>query len=351
MTVQPSLVAEVMLVLWSALGGDDKVGTHDLGKRWFDGVRNRIPAAIGERMAAFGGDSGKVWLGMVEWASAAPDPADTEAALAWMERSDYTPFKQSALEETCWELGSDDIVAALEGDPHAVDACVERAKASHRDAFGRWLTFPVERVPTEVVAVLRHVIDEVLADEAKSWADAYLHSAAAVEGLARVLDPADVIERVTNGIDYQIPLGIVRLVLVPTISLRPWAIATEMGDTVYVFYPVADEHLEADPDAPPQWLVRYHKALGDDRRLRMLRRMAEGPARLADLTEAVGLAKSTVFHHISVLRAAGLIRVHLAGKAEAGSPLYTLRRSVFATAAEGIDEYLRGAEETRGDET
>jgi len=350
-SIRPSLVAELVLVMWSALGGDDKLATHDLGRRWFEGIKNRISPEMADRMSAFGGDTGKVWYWFLEWAMSAPDPGDTEAALEWMAGSDFTPFKERALQEMCWELDSDDIAAALDGDPGAVDQCVDKAEPGCRNGIERWLTFPTDQLPGEVVAVIRYLIEEVVAEEAKRWSDAYTHSAAAVDGLTRILEPADLIERVTNGIDYQIPLGIVRLVLVPSVSLRPWAMTVEMGDTVFCFYPVLDAHLEADPGAPAQWLVRYHKALGDARRLRMLRRLAEGPARLADLTEEVGLAKSTVFHHISVLRGAGLIRVHVANKAESGGPVYTLRRGVFATAADGIETYLNPSDpESSGDE-
>ena len=100
-----------------------------------------------------------------------------------------------------------------------------------------------------------------------------------------------------------------RLVFIPSVSLRPWTLITDHDDALLVCYPVAEEHLVVDPEAPPAALLAVYKALGDDKRMRLLRKLSEGPATLAELTEHVGMAKSTVFHHMAVLRAAGLVRV------------------------------------------
>ena len=48
-------------------------------------------------------------------------------------------------------------------------------------------------------------------------------------------------------------------------------------------------------------------SLGDGRRVRILRRLVEGNSTLDELAEAVGLARSTTHHHLTQLRAAGLV--------------------------------------------
>jgi DNA-binding transcriptional ArsR family regulator len=79
----------------------------------------------------------------------------------------------------------------------------------------------------------------------------------------------------------------------------------------------------------------------------MLRRLAEEPAGLAELTAEIGLAKSTVFHHIGVLRAAGLVRVQVGGGSEK-NPLYSLRAGALDTAFEHTRKYLEVSERTEG---
>ncbi len=58
----------------------------------------------------------------------------------------------------------------------------------------------------------------------------------------------------------------------------------------------------------------FHKALADVNRLRMVRRLAEGPATVGDLIETVGLSQPLVSWHVSMLRAAGIVETRRAGR-------------------------------------
>jgi ArsR family transcriptional regulator len=51
----------------------------------------------------------------------------------------------------------------------------------------------------------------------------------------------------------------------------------------------------------------FHKALADVNRLRIVRRLADGPASVTDLIEQIGLSQPLVSWHIGRLRAAGLV--------------------------------------------
>jgi DNA-binding transcriptional ArsR family regulator len=74
---------------------------------------------------------------------------------------------------------------------------------------------------------------------------------------------------------------------------------------VYI-YPIAT----APPsDVPPPELVRFYKALGDETRLRLLRLLAGREMYLQELARALGVSHVTVIHHITLLRAAQLVRV------------------------------------------
>ena len=157
-------------------------------------------------------------------------------------------------------------------------------------------------------------------------------------------DAKTVIEDVTNGLDFEIPLGVTRVILMPSVVLKPLSLIDQFRDTLLVFYAVADEFIDSDPEAPPSWMVRTYKALSDERRLRILRRLSEGETTLDELTELLGLSKSTVHHHISVLRAAGLVRVHLSKDKERSkheSKSYALREQPLVNAGHLLDSYVR----------
>jgi DNA-binding transcriptional ArsR family regulator len=58
----------------------------------------------------------------------------------------------------------------------------------------------------------------------------------------------------------------------------------------------------------------FHKALADVNRLRIVRRLAAGPATVRDLIEHVGLSQPLVSWHLGRLRAAGLVATRRSGR-------------------------------------
>jgi DNA-binding transcriptional ArsR family regulator len=119
-------------------------------------------------------------------------------------------------------------------------------------------------------------------------------------------------------------------------------IFTETPGQMIMAYPVADEYMDADPDAPPNWLIKTYKALGDERRLRILRRLSRGPASLHELAEELDISKSTLHHHMMLLRTAGLVKVLIGNEKE-----YALREDVVPETAAVLQGYI-GNETTRG---
>ena len=56
-------------------------------------------------------------------------------------------------------------------------------------------------------------------------------------------------------------------------------------------------------------LARLYKALGDEKRLVLLRLLRKGPVALSAAAKEVGLSKSTTHHHLAILRQAGLVLI------------------------------------------
>jgi ArsR family transcriptional regulator, cadmium/lead-responsive transcriptional repressor len=75
------------------------------------------------------------------------------------------------------------------------------------------------------------------------------------------------------------------------------------------------------------------RSLGDPARLMIVRRLAGGPARVTDLTAALGLAQSTVSKHLACLRDCGLVASEPAGRA-----------SVFRLTQPALADMLAAAE-------
>ena len=75
-------------------------------------------------------------------------------------------------------------------------------------------------------------------------------------------------------------------------------------------------------------LRNFHKALADVNRLRIVQRLAGGPATVGDLIEYVGLSQPLVSWHISRLKAAGVVETRRSGR----EVLCQLRTDVFSEA-------------------
>ena len=74
----------------------------------------------------------------------------------------------------------------------------------------------------------------------------------------------------------------------------------------------------------------FHKALADVNRLRIVRRLAEGPATIGDLINTVGLSQPLVSWHVARLKAAGVVETKRAGR----EVFCQLRANVFDEVAE-----------------
>ena len=153
------------------------------------------------------------------------------------------------------------------------------------------------------------------------------------------LAPADLIERTTQGIRWLPESGVRRVVLAPSYFSRPYNFIMASSDWRFFGYPVSDDALEAtDPLAAPQSVVRLHRALGDETRLRILKLLAGRDLYLTEIAQQLDLSKPTIKHHLALLRSAGLVTI-----TESGTVVYySLRRNRLDDASADIKRFLIG---------
>ena len=151
------------------------------------------------------------------------------------------------------------------------------------------------------------------------------------------LSDAELIERTTGGIRWLPEVGIRRVVLAPSYFSRPYNFLLAGDDWRFFGYPVADDALEAeDRLAPPPAVVRLHRALGDETRLRILKLLSGHDLYLTEIAQQLELSKPTISHHLALLRAAGLVTI-----VEEGSvTYYSLRRDRIETASTDLAQFL-----------
>jgi DNA-binding transcriptional ArsR family regulator len=327
--------AVLAVFVYSAWCGDaDATAEYEVGEEWFAHIDDSVdPGLLAEARGL--GCCAWVWLGLLGAALELPEPRTADALVAAVRASDADSLRLRLLTAVLGhgEADPDLLRRAAAGDRAAFD---EAARSSREDLAG--LASFIEMEATHA----RNVVADALATFAAAAhpdrdrvAAVLARDADHKRTLARTMPADRLVELATNGVTFAAQPDVSTVVLVPAVITRPWVTISEHGSVRIFTYPVSDEHLAADPDAPPTWLVDFYKALGDERRLRLLSVLAEGPAALAELTAQLDLAKSTVHHHLRVLRRAGLVRVTVGDEKE-----YSLRTDAAPEAARILQAYL-----------
>ena len=226
---------------------------------------------------------------------------------------------------------------AIDGDKAALASLGESLPAHKRHA-----RLDIIQKPKDTVSSMLAVLD--------AWADLFTPIEPRVaeildrdyEGRAadrETLAPSDLIERTTSGIRWLPETGVRRVVLAPSYFSRPYNFVMAAGDWRLFGYPVSDEALAAgDPLAAPQSVVRLHRALGDETRLRILKLLARRDLYLTEIAQQLELSKPTIKHHLALLRSAGLVTI-----TESGTVVYySLRRNRLDDASADIKRFLIG---------
>ena len=231
-------------------------------------------------------------------------------------------------------VGADALEAAAAGDEQAIAALLEHPRyygTRGRESLSELLAIPAEETRDRLLTALRLFAEEVFAPRAEDVMSRLETEADAAPTRAETLEPRDLIAAVTGGYLYDPEPEFARVVLVPHEGARPLLLLCQHRDARVVCYPLAHERL--DPEAAlAERAVAIGRALGDARRVRILRRLVASNATLDELAEAVGLARSTTHHHLTQLRAAGL--VSLGGNAR--GYWYALRPEGVAEAQRAI---------------
>jgi DNA-binding transcriptional ArsR family regulator len=168
------------------------------------------------------------------------------------------------------------------------------------------LPLPAAQTKRRILAVLRRFAAEVFEPQGRAVVPGLGRDAKRVESIARSLSPEEVVAAATGGYDYSREPEFSRVVLVPHAAARPWLLLCQHGDERIICYPL---RALAEPPLDERG-VRLGRALADEQRMQILRRLVGGEASLAELAESAGIAKSTAHHHLGLLREANLVTLH-----------------------------------------
>jgi DNA-binding transcriptional ArsR family regulator len=311
------------------------------GPGWFDHVRTVASPTMLEEIERYSGGHEVTFGYLLALLPDMPSPRDAASLVSVLEQIPPLELRQLLLGGRLLTyrggVAGHTIAAAASGDARATDDLLGGCLDWQRAPYEHVLSLDPDEAKRLLLRACTSWHEAVLGPVEQATTRVLRRSARAAKSLAKRLPLEDLVDTLTRGVRYVPETGIDRVLIVPHVVSRPWAIFTEAGSTKIVCYGVAEEHVSGDK--PPDPLVAAYKALGDETRLRILRRLSKGPATLQELTELTGLAKSTVHGHLLVLRTGGLVVTDLSKKAG-----YALRRETLAQSTALLDSYLEGAE-------
>lgn len=323
----------------------------DLGTDWFDELAAGMSKETTDVLESLG--SGDVWIGLVALLPEAGEGGRVADFIEFVD--DYDPVDLRYRLTQCYDLFGPEqrelVADAAEGRSGSADELLS-LEAFGKPVMKRWreaLRFLLEMSPDETKALLVRTLSgfqkDVFSPHEEAFRESLKSDFLSKRSMARRISPERLIEIATSGVTVSGESTSRPIVLMPSMVARPWVVMSTGPDFNVYGYSVADECLDLDPDAPPPWLVKVYKALGDERRLRILRRLAETEASLADLARDADIAKSTLHHHLMLLRAAGLIRVHVGATKQ-----YSLRETTLSEAVSSLDHYMHSAHDLKDDD-
>lgn len=141
----------------------------------------------------------------------------------------------------------------------------------------------------------------------------------------------------TMGLSFEPGAWVRQVVIAPSVALRPFIVPAEFDATKLFIVSVSDEAMEPDAVVPRR-LVNATAALGDAIRMRALHELAPGDGLTAAvLAERLGVERTTLYHHLGILRSAGLVSIADAGD---GNWRYQVRRDRIRELGDLLRSYV-----------
>jgi predicted DNA-binding protein YlxM (UPF0122 family) len=219
-------------------------------------------------------------------------------------------------------------------------AAMEEMKGLSQDNsfFPRYIEYifnaEVEFLKTHLISVFTCWYEEVILNDNADKLLSFLKTdGEAKKQMGNKMSPEELVEWATGGVTYHPEPSVSTVLLIPQFIYRPWNIEADIEGTKVFYYPISNESMFPDNKyVPDNFLVLKHKALGDEVRLQIVKLLHEKDRTLQDITEHLNIGKSTIHHHLKILRAAKLVVIQ--------DSKYALKKHAVQSLAKELALYL-----------
>ena len=331
-------VAEAAEVLMSicAVGDVADHDTYDLGSEWLQARLHSIPDDLREEVLGLRLGAMKVAAHLLGIVYETPKPRTFAAFMERLRSIEPVELKLHLFghyDTTSNHIAPDVVERAAGGDVGAIERVLEELAewSDKHELYRAILEMEGDEVKTRLVNLLPRWYEGVFAPYEQEWREAAERDAGAKRALLTRHTPEQLVELATRGYQYTPPAAIRTIAFFPSWFMRPWVILWEHKSTKIFCYPIAPAPEEG---TSPAEVARIYKALGDEGRLKLLRRLSDGPMKLSEAASELGVTKSTAHHHLAILRQAGFVTIR-----DEDENVYSLRTDLPQT-GELLNAYL-----------
>jgi DNA-binding transcriptional ArsR family regulator len=336
--IEVAEAAEVLMSICAVADRDDH-DTFDLGAEWLQTRLEAVPEDVRAEVEALRLGDMKVAAHLLGIVYETPQPRTFSAFMERLEAIDAVELKLHLFghyDTSSSHIPPEIVEGAARGDAAAIEQVLDALAewSDKHELYRNLLQMDGSEVKERIVRLLPRWYEHVFAPHEQDWREAAERDAEAKRELAKRHSPEQLVELATRGYQYTPPGAIRTLVFFPSGFMRPGVILWEHKSAKIFCYPIAPAREEG---ASPAEVARVYKALGDEGRLKLLRRLAYGPMKLSEAAAELGVAKSTAHHHLAILRQAGFVTIR-----DEDENVYSLRTDLPET-GDLLSDYLGGS--------
>lgn len=302
------------------------------------GITPAVASPRLKRVITLLGGGSYPWDQLIGFASQTPRPRSVARFLDELERADAVEVLSHMLgfyAERYPEHLRAAIADAADGSRSARDLVthtLSQGDPQRQAVTSQLLAMPTGQVQALTVEAIRRWHEEVFAPAEAVVAPLLAGDASAKRAL--LTSSPDLLIRIATGIRYVPKPWIEGVLLIPTVVLRPWVIATNYRRLRIYCYAIAEDASDR-PDLPLAPMVRTYQALANVTRLRLIKSLAASPLTIEQLCRQLEEPESALRPHLATLRAARLVGITCGDQT-----VYELRDDLLGAIGQPLKAYL-----------
>jgi len=332
--VDASPVYELLLQI-TAFTGFENLETYDVGSNWANSQRRRCSAHLLRAIDRLGGTFAN--LDQLMGIQALQPSPNVDGFIRRLEQlSDHELMLHATgfYAEIYPERIQTTIMAAASGSKKArlpAARALSGGVRERQDAVARLLATPAEDVKGLVLELISEWYERIFADDEPSARTLLAADAQAKRALVGT-DPERLI-LIATGIKYGLTDRFGKVLLIPTLVMRPWVAVVNYKRLRIYAYPIVDDPTSVE--SARRSAVRVYQALANEARLGILKLLAADTLTLDELCSRLEQPAPVVRAHIAVLRAGRIVQINCEEPTT-----YQLRGDIVRAVTQPLEAYL-----------